>query len=55
MLGGAATWLAGSLREALRDRVIAFTGAGALGMLAGDASLDIARGGHTPPLALETG
>ena len=44
MLGGAmAAWLAGALREAFGDYLIAFTGAGALALLAGFASLGIAR------------
>ena len=45
MLGGAlAAWLAGAFREALGDYLVAFTGAGALALLAGFASLGIARG-----------
>ena len=49
MLGGAAAaWLAGTFREAFGDYIIAFTAAGALGVLAGFASLGIARGGRQP-------
>lgn len=47
MLGGAgAAWLAGTFREAFGDYIIAFTGAGVLGVLAGFAALGIARGTH---------
>jgi MFS family permease len=45
MLGGAlAAWLAGAFREAFGDYLIAFTGAGALALVAGFAALGIARG-----------
>lgn len=45
MLGGAlAAWLAGTFREAFGDYLIAFIGAGFLGLLAGFAALGIARG-----------
>jgi MFS family permease len=44
MLGGAlAAWLAGAFREAFGDYLIAFTGAGAPALVAGFASLGIAR------------
>jgi MFS family permease len=45
MLGGAAAaWLAGSARTLFGNYVIAFVGAGVLGLVAGVASLTIARG-----------
>lgn len=57
MLGGAtAAWLAGALRASLGDYVVAFTGAGVLAVVAGVASLAIARGrGAHPahPVAIE--
>ena len=44
-LGAAfAAWLAGAFREAFGDYLIAFTGAGALALVAGFAALGIARG-----------
>jgi len=39
-----AAWLAGAFREAFGDYLIAFTGAGALALVAGFAALGIARG-----------
>jgi MFS family permease len=45
MLGGAlAAWLAGAFPEQFGDYVVAFVGAGALGIAAGIASLGMARG-----------
>jgi MFS family permease len=45
MLGGAlAAWLAGAFREQFGDYLVAFVGAGALGIVAGVAALGIGRG-----------
>lgn len=50
MFGGAmAAWLAGAFREAFGDYLIAFTGAGFLGLLAGFAALGIARTARPEP------
>ena len=49
MMGGAmAAWLAGAFREEFGDYLLAFSGAGLLGILAGFAALGIARGPRRP-------
>jgi predicted MFS family arabinose efflux permease len=49
MMGGAmAAWLAGTFREEFGDYLLAFSGAGLLGILAGFAALGIARGPRRP-------
>ncbi|MFN8108810.1 MAG: MFS transporter [Thermoleophilia bacterium] len=55
MLGGAAAaWIAGAARTALGDYLLAFVAAGMMGVLAGVASLGIARHRVTPPPVLAT-
>lgn len=53
MLGGAgAAWLAGALRETYGDYLLAFGGGGLLAIMAGVASLAIARGRRVQPRAI---